>query len=138
VCRRYGGGHGDIKMNTVLKISLAVSLALNAYLGFCLWSWVHPDAYSVTQLSNDSFLLEHKGKEHYTVRCREAVAWSNGFLNPAKPLGRCMYLRSYVGKTVRSGSIQIVDGTLLYIPLADLNGLQVADVFSIEDSQILK
>jgi hypothetical protein len=122
-------------------ISLAVSLALNAYLGVCLWSWVHPDAYSVIRLSDDSFALEHKGNGHtnrYTVRCRGAVEWSNGFLNPTKSLGGCMYLQGYAGKTVPSGGIQIIDGTLVYLPLADLNGLQVADVFSIEDHQQLK
>ena len=147
-------------MKFFVRAVLVLSLALNAF--FIYDRSGRPDvdfygtgiknAYFIKQHekgdiydgNGDYFVIEHRDSDDNTVhrymaKCQPALTWSDGVTKPGKPMSdTCIYLSGLVGKSIAGGKMRKEGNTLVYVPWADSDTVQTADVLTIISDEKLK
>lgn len=134
-------------MNRFVKIALAFSLVINVFFSLRyfqgkpdidFYGGSRADAYLIKKhLAGDSYLIEHRNSNDkrlhvYTAKCQGAVTWEKGIVNPSASMGdACIYLPDLVGKTIVAGKMRKEDNIIVYVPWANDDTVQTADVLSI-------
>jgi hypothetical protein len=128
-------------MKRILGAAFALSLGLNAFLiyencfghtDFVFYPTGLRRAYYVKGLDRNSFIIEHEG-HRFTAKCRVSLTWPDGPDNPGRPMsdGTCTYMPSMVGKSIAEGLMRHEGNSLVYLPWADSDTVQTADILTI-------
>ncbi len=94
------------------------------------------DAYFVKKhVAGEVFIIEHSG-HRYTAKCRDTLTWLNGIQASGQPMSEgCTYMSSLVGKSIAEGLMRNEGGALVYLPWAQEDTVQTADILTIIDDR---
>lgn len=122
----------------------ALSLALNAFFMFDrsgrpdvdFYGTSKRDAYLIKAREREGvFVIRHRDSSEvhlYTAKCEVTLTWLDGVVNPAHSMGDgCTYIPNLIGKTIAGGKMRKEGSTIVYVPWANDDTVQTADVLTI-------